>query len=70
MTQGSDGVPVAVPVQAGDGMIAQGDQPPLVLVPGSRAAGGQHLMVQSPPHAAMSTTGSLPQEEEKPPPYA
>jgi len=30
MTQGPDGVPVAVPVQAGDGMIAQGGQPPLV----------------------------------------
>ena len=77
MTQGADGVPVTIPVQAGGGMIAiqasgaQGDQPPLVQVPAvSGAAGGQHVMVQSPPHAAMSATDSLPQEAEKPPPYA
>ena len=76
MTQGADGVPVAIAVQAGGGMIAiqasgtQGDQPPLVRVPVSGAAGGQHVMVQTPPHAAMSATDSLPQEAEKPPPYA
>ena len=76
MTQGADGVPVAIPVQAGSGMFAnqasgaQGDQPPLVRVPFSGAAGGQHVMVQSPPYAAMSATDSLPQEVEKPSPYA
>jgi len=36
-------------------------------VPVSGAAGGQHVMVQSPP---MSATGSPPQGAEKPPPYA
>ena len=76
MTQGPDGVPVPIPVQSGGGLIAvqasggQGNQPPMVLLPVSGASGGQHLMVQSPPHAAMSATGSLPQEAEKPPPYA
>ena len=76
MIQGPDGVPVAIPVQSGGGMIviqasgAQDNQPPMILVPVSRAAGGQHRMVQSPPYAAMSATGFLPQEEEKSPPYA
>ena len=73
MSQGPDGAPVAIPVQSGGGMFAiqapsaQGNQSPVVLVPVSGAAGGQHVMVQSPP---MSATGSLPQGAEKPPPYA
>ena len=75
VTQGPDGDPVAIPVQAGGGIRAvepsgeQVNQPPMVLVPVSGATGGQHLMVQFPPHAAMSATGSLPQEEASPPPY-
>ena len=76
MTQGPDGVPVAISVQSGGGMIAiqasgpQEGQPPMVLVPGSGAAGSPPLMVQSPPYAVMPTTGFLSQEEEKPPNYA
>jgi len=76
ITQGPNGVPVAVPVQAGSGMVAfqssaaQDSQPSMILVPASEAVEGQHLMVQSPPYAAMPATGFLPQEAEKPPAYA
>ena len=75
VTQGPDGVPVPIPVQAGGGIRAvepsgaQVYQPPMVLVPVSGAT-GQPVMVQSPPHAAIPSTIFLPQEEERPPPYA
>ena len=74
VTQGPDGVPVAIPVQTGGGIRAvepsgaQVNQPAMVLVPASGAA-GQPVMVQSPPYAAIPSTVFLPEEEEKPPPY-
>jgi len=71
MTQGPDGVPVAVPVQAGGGMVAmqpisaQPVQPPMVMVSASRSA-GQPVMVQAGP----SATGLPPQQAEMSPTYA
>ena len=62
--QGPDGSPVAVPVQAVDGMVtvqvprSQGSQPPMVLMPSSGAVGGE-------PHA-VEATGYPPQEGEMP----
>ena len=56
MTQGPDGVPVAVPVQAGGGMVtmqtigAQAVQSPMVMVSASGSA-GQTVMVQAGPSA-------------------
>ena len=73
MTQGVDGVPVAIPVQAGGGMVAmqashaQAAQPPMVLVPVSGGIEGQSAMVQVAP--TIPGTVSVPQEAVKPPPY-
>ena len=61
MTQGPDGVPVAVSMQTGGGMVTmqplctQGGQQPIVLVPVAGAARDQFVTVQT-------ATGSLPQE--------
>jgi len=61
MAQSPDGVPVAVPMQAGGGMVAmqplctQGGQQPIVLVPVAGAARDQFVTVQT-------ATGSLPQQ--------
>ena len=71
MTQGPDGVPVAVPVQAGGGMVAmqpigaQAVQPPMVMLPVSGSAAGQPVMVQGGP----SATGASPQQAEMSPSY-
>ena len=71
MRQGPDGVPVAVPVQAGGGMIAmqpigaQAVQSPMVMVSASGSA-GQPVMVQAGP----SATGLPPQQAEMSPTYA
>ena len=71
MTQGPDGVPVAVPVQAGGGMVtmqmigAQAVQSPMVMVSASGSA-GQTVMVQAGPPA----TGLPPQQAEMSPTYA
>jgi len=76
VTQGPDGDPVAIPVQAGGGIRAvepsdaQGNQPPVILLPVSRAAAGQPVKAQSPPYDGMPSTVLLPPEEEEPPPYA
>ena len=76
VTQGPDGVPVAIPVQAGGGIRAvepsgaQGNQPPVILRPVSRAAAGQPVTAQSPPYDGMPSTVLLPPEEEEPPTYA
>ena len=65
MAQGPDGVPVAVSIQGGGGMVAyqasgtQGNQPQMVLVP----MGGQPMTAQAAP------TGYPPQQENKPPQY-
>ena len=75
MTQGVDGLPVAVPV--GDGMVAveashaQVAQPPMVLVPVSGGIEGQSAMVQVAPTTAIPGHGtvSVPQEAVKPPTY-
>ena len=72
MAQGPGGSPVAVPVQAGGGMIAfqssaaQYSQPSMILVPTSEVVDSQHLMVQSPPYAALPATVFLPREEKPP----
>jgi len=72
MTQGPDGVPVAVPVQAGGGMVAmqpigaQAVQPQMVMVPVSGSAAGQPVMVQAGP----SATGPPLQQAEMSPSYA
>ena len=73
MTQGVDGVPVAIPV--GGGMVAlqashgQAAQPPIVLVPVSGRIGGQSAMVQVAPTTAIPGRVSVPQEAVKPPTY-
>ena len=72
MTQGP-GVPMAVPMQAGGGMVAvqttttgtQEGQPQMVLVPVSGAMGYQHQYAPQPaPHGA---TGYQPQQVQMPP---
>lgn len=76
MAQRLDGLPVAVPAQARDGMV---DMPPfgtqegqfqMVLVPVSGAADGQGLIVQYALSAAMPAADHdfLPQEQKNPPP--
>jgi len=61
MAQSPDGVPVAVSMQTGGGMVTmqplctQGGQHPIVLVPVARAARDQFVTVQT-------ATGSLPQQ--------
>lgn len=76
MAQGLDGVPVAVPVQARDGMVdmqpfgAQGGQPQMVLVPVPGAADGQVLMGQCASSAAMPAAEFLRQEQKNPPLHA
>ena len=73
MTQGVDGVPVAIPVQVGGGVVpvqasqAQESQPPMVLVPVSGGIGEQSTMVQVAPTTAIPGTVSVPQEAVKPP---
>ena len=63
MTQGPSGVPMAMPMQAGGGMIAvqanttetQGGQPQMVPVPVSGAMGNLHLYApQAATHGATS----------------
>ena len=74
MTQGG---PVAIPMQAGAGMVAvqtvtpgaQGGQPQMVMVPVSGAEGYPPHLVQSAPAGAMAT-GYQPQQVQSPPPYA
>ena len=72
MTQGPDGVSLAVPVQAGGGMVAmqpigaQAVQPPMVMLPVSGSAAGQPVMFQAGP----SATGASPQQAEMSPSYA
>ena len=71
ITQGPDGVPVAVPVQAGGGMVAvqtsgtQENQPPMVPVP----MGGQPMNAQAAPTGGLFATGYPAQQEDKPPQY-
>ncbi len=68
MTQGPGGVPVAVLMQAGGGMVAvqtvtpgaQGGQPQMVMVPVSGAGSYQPQLAQAAPPGAM-TTGYQPQ---------
>ncbi len=63
MTQGPGGVPVAVPMQAGGGMVAvqnvtpgaQGGQPQMVMVPVSAAGNYQPQLAQAVPAGAMTT---------------
>ena len=61
MAQSPDGVPVAVPMQTGGGMVTmqplctQGGQQPIVLAPVAGAARDQFVTVQT-------ATGSLPQQ--------
>ncbi|XP_078382695.1 uncharacterized protein LOC144665333 [Oculina patagonica] len=63
MTQGPGGVPVAVPMQAGGGMVAvqtvtpgaQGGQPQMVMVPVSGAGSYQPQLAQAAPAGAMTT---------------
>ena len=73
MTQGHGGVPMAVPMQAGGGMVAaqtvtpgaQEGQPQMVMVPFSSAMGHQHQYVsQAAPYGA---SGYQPQQVEMPP---
>lgn len=73
MTQGPSGVPMAMPMQAGGGMVAvqatttgtQGGQPQMVLVPVSGAMGNQH---QYTPQAAQhGARGYQPQQVQLPP---
>ena len=74
IAQGPGGVPVAIPIQAGGGMVAvqtvtsgaQGGQPQMVMVPVSGAGGYQPQMAQDVPPGGM-TTGYYPQQ---PPSYA
>lgn len=63
VTQGPSGVPMAMPMQAGGGMVAvqatttgtQGGQPQMVPVPVSGAMGNLHLYApQAAPHGATS----------------
>ena len=76
MTQGPGGAPVAIPMQAGGGMVAvqtvtpgaQGGQPQMVMVPVSGAQGYQPQFVQAAPAGAMGT-GYQPQQVETPPSY-
>lgn len=73
MTQGPGGVPMAVPMQAGGGMVAvqtvtpgaQEGQPRMVMVPVSSAMGNQHQYV--PQVAPYGATGYQPQQVEMPP---
>ena len=75
MSQGVDGVAVAIPVQVGGGMVpvqashAQDSQPPMVLVPVSGGIEGQSAMVQVAPTTAIPGPVSVPQEWVKPPSY-
>lgn len=75
MTQGPGGVPVAVPMQSGDCMVAlqnvtpgvQKGQLQIVLVPVSGADGNQLQLVQVVPYEAMAS-GHQPQHIDLPPP--
>ena len=77
MTQGPGGAPVAIPMQAGGGMVpvrtvrpgAQGAQSQMVMVPVSGAEGYHPQLVQAAPAGAMAT-GYQPQHVEMPPSYA
>ena len=77
MSRGPGGAPVAIPVQAGGGMVAvqtvtpgaQGDQPQMVMVPVSGAQGYQPHLVQGAQPESMST-GNQPLRVDMPPPYS
>ena len=77
MAQGPGSVPVAIPMQAGGGMVAgqtstpgaQGGQPQMVMVPVSGEEGYQPHLVQAAPTGVI-TAGYQPQQVEMPPPYA
>lgn len=76
MTQGPGGVPVAVPMQSGGGMVAlqtvtpgsQEGQPQMVLLPVSVADGNQPQLVQVDPYGTMAS-GYQPQHIDMPPSY-
>ena len=73
--QGPDGIPVAVPTQSVDGMVAvqasgvQGSQPPMVLLPTSGAVEDPPLIFQVSSSHTVPATGYPPQQTEMPPPY-
>jgi len=75
MTQGPGGVPMAMPMQAGSGMVAvqatttgiQGGQPQMVMVPVSGAMGNQHQY--TPQAAHQGASGYQPQQVQMPPAY-
>ena len=75
MAQGPGGVPLAMPMQAGGGMVAvqattpgtQGGQPQMVLVPVSGAMGNQHQY--APQAAPQGATGYQTQQVQLPPAY-
>ena len=66
MTQGVDGVPMSIPVQASH---SQANQPPMVLVPVPGRIEGQSAMVQVAQTTAIPGAVSFPQEAVKPPSY-
>ena len=76
MTQGPGGVPVAVPMQSGDGKMqlqsvtprAQEGQPQMVLVPVSGADGNHPQLFQAVPYGIMALSYQ-PQQTDMPPPY-
>ena len=76
ISHGPGGAPVAVPMQAGGGMVgvqtvtprAQGAQPQMVMGVASGAQGYQPYLAQAVP-AGATARGYQPQQSEMPPPY-
>ena len=64
MTQGPDGVTVAVPIQSGGGVVTF-QAPPLVLVP----KGGEPMTSQPAPTGEMPVTGYPSEQVDLPPQY-